>query len=370
MLASTVPPESSVFPEFAQPLAWGLLPAVVLWLFWQARRRRYALPFPDLRLLAELPVGRVRWGNRLSLALQAWVLLAALLAVANPRWPDRKTRIPTQGIAILFVIDVSPSMDRPDFVWQASEPRISRLEAAKRAFRLFVEGGTAVDGTVFRGRPSDQIGLVTFARQPRTVCPLTLSHSVMLNALDRLQRASVLDSSTNIGDALAAGLLELDRIATGRKVLILLSDGQHEVRVEDEWGLGPTRDDSAEKPLFPRQAAQLAANLQVPIYALDCGGPVEPKPVGAEAIREAKNRAAGRQILQDISRMTGGQYWEAFDGAGLRSAYQAIDQLEREEIRSFRYRRYHESRPWCILAALLGFVVWLGLEYGYGRGLP
>src|SRR6185437_1225945 len=99
--------------------------------------------------------------------------------LSGPRWPDLRTRIETEGIAIVMLVDVSGSMAERDFDWRG-EP-VSRLEAVKKVFHLFVSGGegtdTTGDGTDvsnFQGRPTDQIGLVTFATRPETACPLTL----------------------------------------------------------------------------------------------------------------------------------------------------------------------------------------------------
>src|SRR4051794_34836752 len=106
-----------------------------LW-WWWLRQRRSALRHPASDLLAGLPHGRARaarWGGA---ALRALGLLFLAIALAGPRWPDLRTRIDTEGIAIVMAVDVSGSMAERDFDW-GGEP-ISRLEAVKKVFRLFV----------------------------------------------------------------------------------------------------------------------------------------------------------------------------------------------------------------------------------------
>ena len=117
-----------------------------------------------------------------------------------------------------------------------------------------------MDGQELPGRGSDQIGLVPFAREPEDTCPLTLSHDVLLELLDAEEPRGALDSGTNIGDALAWGLKRLEAAGDRRKVLVLLSDGEHNVP----------------GGLTPRQAGQLAANQGVPVYCIDAGPPVTP----------------------------------------------------------------------------------------------
>src|SRR6516165_9064480 len=112
-------------PQFTHP--WFLLfaspvPALAwLWL----RRRRGALRYPSTAILAELPPGRsrlARWGGAASRALALSLLAVAL---AGPRWPDLRSRLSTEGIAIAMVVDVSGSMAEPDYEWRGR--RISRL---------------------------------------------------------------------------------------------------------------------------------------------------------------------------------------------------------------------------------------------------
>src|SRR5215469_417972 len=148
--------------HFANPYFLLLALAVPPLIWWWLRQRGGALRYPALVSLAGLPRGRSKWARYGGAALRALALLLLVVALAGPRWPDRHTRIDTEGIAIQMVVDVSGSMAESDFDWDGP---VSRLEAVKRAFRLFVAGGDA-EGTHFDGRGSDLIGLVTFATRP------------------------------------------------------------------------------------------------------------------------------------------------------------------------------------------------------------
>jgi Ca-activated chloride channel family protein len=321
-------------PEFLwlSPLA-----AVVAW--WWLRRRRPALRFADTRLFDGLPTGRprrARWGGALLRGLAA---LALVVACSGPRRPDERTRIPAEGVAIILALDVSGSMGERDSVWNVGSPPVSRLEAAQRAFKLFVGGGDAPDGTHFEARPQDQIGLVTFAVLPTTACPLTLNHSVLLKVVEDEKPKAGIDAGTNVGDALAEAMIRLEAAGNRPKVLILLSDGEHNVFKDGPDG-----------PLRPKQAAQLAANLKIKIYTIDAGG--DPAPTAPP--EEVAQRAAGREALRAVANLTGGQSFAAASGPELLAAYKEIDALEKREVVSFQYRRYFEFYPWCAgVAAVL-----------------
>jgi Ca-activated chloride channel family protein len=296
--------------------------------------------------------------------LRALAMVCLAVALAGPRWPDLKTRIETEGIAIVMVVDVSGSMAEPDFDWHG-EP-MSRLGAVKKVFRLFVEGGAdGAETAAFEGRATDLIGLVTFGTRPDSLCPLTLSHSVVLRLLDAEQPRSVPgESETNISDALALGLHRLKAAGPRRKVLVLLTDGEHNVpRPPSGW--------------TPRQAAQVAASLDVPIYTIDAGTgsgtlrePGAEPPPGDPERSPGFIRAQAVQTLEEVAHISHGRYFQARDTAGLLNACQTIDGLERTSIQSFQYRRYHEGYPWFALASFVLFVTAMALEMTVWRRLP
>jgi len=74
--------------------------------------------------------------------------------------------------------------------------------------------------------------------------------------------------------------------------------------------------------------------------------------------------------LQEIARISGGRYFQAHDSPSLLDVCQQIDALEREEITSFQYQRYHEGYPWFGLAAFVVMISVFALETTVWRRLP
>lgn len=311
-------------PDFAHPWAFALLPAAPLLAWLWLRRRPAALRLPDLSPLAVLPAGRAPLARFGGATLRGLGLAAIIVALAGPRWPDPGTRLEAEGVAILFVVDVSGSMAEADFDWNGD--RLPRLDAAKKAFAEFV-----------RGRGGDQIGLVAFANAPDDTCPLTLSHDALLQLLDAEQPRGLPDTGTNIGDALAWALAKLKAAGDRPAVVVLVSDGEH---------------NAAAPALTPRQAAQLAAARGVPVYAIDCGD------------------GTGRASLDAVAALTGGRAFAARDAAAFTEAYAAIDALTKRPATSFAYRRYTEAFPSWALGALACFAMVVALEATTWRRLP
>jgi len=317
--------------SFAHPEALLLLALTPLVVWRQRRQRRPALILPRASALPSARRGAV-WGGALGRGL---IVLLLALAVAGLRTPDAATRLPSEGIAIALVVDVSGSMAVPDFA--ASGTTTTRLAAAKAAFEAFVAR-----------RGNDALALVSFAATPKTDCPPTLNHTVLLKLISDLEPRTGVDAGTNIGDAVAEALLRLESSAAGRKAIVLLSDGEH-----NATGTG------ADAPLTPRQAAQLAANLGIPLYAIDCGGR-----------SDEEQRSAGRAILRASAELTGGRAFTADNADDLSAALADIDRLQRTRIESFQYRRYFDFSLEFGLAALgLGLALTL-LEATVWRTLP
>jgi Ca-activated chloride channel family protein len=348
-----------VLPDFANPALLLLLLDAAFAVWWGLRPGRGAFRYPGTADLADLPAGRSNLARRGGAVLRGAGLGLIVLALAGPRWPDPGTRIPTEGIAITILLDVSGSMAERDFKWTDAATgqvrEISRLEAAKRVLGKFVEGGTLDGGQELAGRDNDLIALVTFATRPETVCPLTLSHSVLLDLLDQEQPRSIpSESQTNIGDAIGLGLHRLRDAGKRKQVLVLLTDGEHNV--------GPPA-------YLPTAAAQLAGNLHVPIYVIDAGSDTPTTEAGLEPGSVA-DRLKAKKTLQKVAHITNGQYFEAQDTKSLVEACARIDELERTPIESYQYRRYYEAYPWLGLAAFLVIGLLLTLEMTAWRRLP
>ncbi|MFL5330158.1 MAG: vWA domain-containing protein [Gemmataceae bacterium] len=309
--------------EFARPWALLLIPVVPLILWAWRRRPRPSVAWPDA---AELVPLAARGVERARFWLRALVLTAASLALAGPRIPLPGDRLESEGIAVMLVLDVSGSMAEPDF--DRNGAKVPRLDAVKTAF----------DELVTR-RPQDRIGLVLFATLPETACPLTLDHRAIRHMLQAAEpRGIPTENETNLGDALAYGLERLGA-DTGHKVLVICSDGEHNV---------------PSPALTPRQAAQLAAAAHVPVYSIDAGPANGPGRVGMEA----------------IARMTGGTYFAANDAQALAQACESIDQMARDVATSDRARRYTEADRALALAACAGLVLSLFLDLGPWLRVP
>ncbi len=310
--------------EWADPWAFALLLLPVLLLLWYLRGLKRPAPtvlYPPARVLRPM-MGRARRALRhLPAALRLIAILLLVVALARPRKALEEETVPTRGIDIVIALDISTSM-------LAQDLKPNRVEAAKQVAEEFIAG-----------RTSDRIGLVMFAGEAYTWCPLTLDYNVLVELMKQVQAGTVTDG-TGIGKAIATGANRLRSSDAKSRVLILLTDGVNNVDQPD-----------------PLTAARAAAAVGIKIYTIGIGtrgtarAPVQ-TPFGIQ-YRQVRVEI-DEELLQQIAEMTGGRYFRATSADALRRIYKRIDEMETSRIEVQHLRRWRELfRPWAALALLL-----------------
>ena len=124
--------------------------------------------------------------------------------------------------------------------------KLNRLEVVKKVLSDFIEG----DGKTLTGRSSDLVGLITFARYADTVCPLVLSHNVLLEFLKKTELVQIQsEDGTAIGDAIALAAARLKKAEEESVDLIVL--GTHGRTGLDHVLFGSTAEKVVRKSQVP-----------------------------------------------------------------------------------------------------------------------
>ncbi len=302
--------------RFANP--WGGLLALLalgllLWLMWLRRGRSASLIYSATAPFRDIAPGLGVRLRHLPLALRVAGLTLLVVAFARPQTGHRMEEVLTRGIDIAVVVDVSGSMRTEDF-----KPK-NRLAVAKDVVGQFI-----------RGRRNDLIGLVVFAANAYTRCPLTIDYEVLLNLLDQIDFATRDEDGTAIGMGLATAVSRLKDSTGKSKVVILLTDGRNNRGQID-----------------PLTGARLAQALDVKVYTIGVGKEGEaPYPIDDPILgRRYINVSADidEETLQEIANETGGRYFRATDSRSLKTIFETIDRMERTEIKVRGYTRHAEK---------------------------
>jgi Ca-activated chloride channel family protein len=286
-----------------------------------------------------------------------------VVALARPRKGTVLSEISTEGVAIEAVVDRSGSMQTEmDYYGQ----KLNRLEVVKKVLSDFIEG----DKEDLRGRSSDLIGLITFARYADTKCPLVHSHNVLTEFLKKTEIVAIRsEDGTAIGDALAlagARLKKAEEEIQQRKMQLALS-GE---KISDAEGSGfkikskviilLTDGINNAGQYNPLEAAELAKKWGIKIYTIGIGSgqayTTIQTPLGTYKMPTGQNLDEG--LLKAIAESTGGFYGRADDAKKLSKIVEKIDELEKTEVKSIQYTQFAERfGPWTLAALLV-----LGLE--------
>jgi Ca-activated chloride channel family protein len=332
-----------VILRFAAPwpgLALLLLLAALVWLLARGRRRRASLTFSRTDPFRAMPRGIAVRLRHLPAALRVAGLALLIVAFARPQTGHREEEVLTEGINIALAVDISGSMRTEDF-----KPR-NRLGVAKDVVADFV-----------RGRRNDLIGLVVFAANAYTRCPLTLDYAVLHDLLRGVEIAPREEDGTAIGMGLATAVARLKDTRGKSKVIILLTDGRNNRGQID-----------------PLSGARLAQSLGIRVHAIGVGTEGEaPYPIDDPILgRRYINVSADidEETLQEIATATGGQYFRATDARALQGIFRKIDQMERTEIKVRGYVRRTEQFAWFLYPGALLILAELGLAWTILRRVP
>ncbi len=307
-----------VHPEWLWALL--LLPLLVLLYIRYNKRHQAKLSLSAYRLLPK-GSGWRSYLRALPFALELLALAAMIVALARPQdsshWEERSI----QGIDLVLAMDLSGSM-------QALDLKPNRFEAARD-----------VANEMIAARPNDNIGLVVFAGESFTLCPLTVDHDVILQMLDATEIGQ-LEDGTAIGLGLATAINTLRGSDNKSKVIILLTDGSNNAG-----------------DITPSMAAELAQQYGIRIYTVAAGtNGVAKFPVqtasGIEYVEADVQIDEG--TLRHIAQQTGGKYYRATDETKLHEIYKEIDSLEKSRLTSRSVSAYEERY---MLFALLAIVL-------------
>lgn len=324
--------------QFARPEMFWLLLIIPIWVGWYFSyylSRKASVPVSVM-----YKKGMGSWRDfmvHIPMVLRSLVLLFVITALAQPQKFLEEEKVKGEGIDIILCLDVSGSMTQRDFV-------PNRLEAMKKVATDFV-----------KKRRSDRIGVVVFAEDSFTLCPLTNDYPVVLSSIASI-RNRMLQDGTSIGSGLSTSVDRLRLEQTKSKVVLLLTDG------ENNGGL-----------IDPNTAKEIAKVYGVKVYTIGIGSDGQvPQLVESDAgITTSYQKVhIDEQLLTQIATETGGKYFRARDEKQLIKIYDDIDELEKSEFEVTKITRqfdYFQPLLWIALGLLLLEML---LRYTVLRGFP
>lgn len=330
--------------QFNDPNILLLVLIIPLYLWYKILRPGHsAMKYSSVENIKKLPSSlRIRL-RYLPLIISSFAILLIVISLARPQKGIEHTKVPTEGIDIMLAIDVSTSMLAEDFT--INRKRVNRLDAVKPIVEDFIEH-----------RYNDRIGLVVFAGRAYTQCPLTLDYGILLQFLEQL-KIGMIEDGTAIGSAIATCINRLKDVEGKSKVIILLTDGRNNMGKID-----------------PLTAAEMAKTFDIKIYTVGAGSK-EPAPYPVKDLfgNKVYQRVAldlDSDTLENIAKITGGEYFRATDSRSLQEIYEKINEMEKSEVEIKIYMEYTELFPYFLIPGLLLLILGIIIENTWLRKIP
>ena len=208
---------------------WILLITIPVVILFVLLRRHYFAP-----ISYNYSLGKVVQSNRhasrhpfrviLYIVRFSALLLLALL-VAKPQLVDSRSNITVDGIDIMLVLDASGSMENQDY----SDDDRSRFEVAQEEAIRFS-----------KKRVNDAMGLVIFANDAVSRCPLTLDKQIIQDMVSGLKLGDIDWRGTLLATAVVTAVNRLKHSSAKSKIMILLTDGAHPTRARSPFTIPET----------------------------------------------------------------------------------------------------------------------------------
>ena len=328
-----------MFFEYPRLLWLEVIPVLLVlhYLYLELKERN-----PHLRVSTVAPWMRTGRGlmniiRHFPFLLRTLALVMIILAIARPRSSEQMDRVDTEGIDIMLAMDVSTSMLARDFT-------PDRISAAKDIAIEFISQ-----------RPYDRMGIVVFAGESYTQCPLTTDRATLINLMKEIN-TDLIEDGTAIGNGLATAVARMKDSDAKSRVIILLTDG---VNNRGE--------------ITPQMASEIAKTYGIRVYTIGVGANgMAPYPVmtpwGVDI--QKVQVEIDEDLLSEIASSTGGRYFRATDNTKLMEIYNEINQMEKARISVDSFPVYKELFPGYAIVALAALLFELILRFFVIRRLP
>lgn len=311
-----------MFFEYPHLLWLLVIPALLIvhYIYLELCGRRPHLRVSDIRYWKAGGKSVLSYLRHVPMLLRTVALSMIIIAIARPRSSSKMDKIDTEGIDIVLAMDVSTSMLARDFT-------PDRISAAKDIAIEFISQ-----------RPSDRIGIVVFAGESYTQCPLTTDRATLINLMKEIQ-TGLIEDGTAIGNGLATAVARMQGSDAKSRVVILLTDG---VNNRGE--------------ITPQTAADIAKTYGIRVYTIGVGANgTAPYPVitpwGVQM--QDVEVEIDEDLLKGIAETTGGRYFRATDNTKLSEIYSEINKMEKARTTIDSFPVYKELFMDFALVALI-----------------
>jgi Ca-activated chloride channel family protein len=267
----------------------------IIYCLYRCKEHKKPIYFVHLQFLsAKKNFLKIEW------IVKVLIFISLCIALASPIVVNKLNPHNRHGKDIVLAIDASGSMNSSGFV-QENEGFEDEISQGKRLSRFEI---TKIIASEFiQKRVSDNVGVVLYGDFAFIASPITYEKDIVTEMLGYLTQGMA-GQNTAIGEAIAMGVRSFKHSKAKSKVIVLLSDGEHN-----------------SGSISPKDATKLALDAGIKIYTIAIGNEGE----------------ADEALLKQIAKDASGEFFSATSAKELKSVYDEIDKLESSKIKSREY---------------------------------
>jgi Ca-activated chloride channel family protein len=309
-----------------------LIPAVILLFLWlQLWRRAAQKKFAERRLLEKLSPNQSLFKSVLKILVLCAGFGCLSLALVNPKIGTKLETVRSQGVDIVFAVDVSKSMLAEDIA-------PNRLEKSKQLVTQIINS-----------LASDRVGIIAYAGKAFPQLPITTDYASAKMFLQNMNTDMLSSQGTAIREAIQLAKTYYDDEEQTNRILIIISDGEdHE---------GETVD-----------IAEEANEEGIRILTIGVGdvkgGPIPIKRNGV--VLNYKKDSNGETVitrldentLREIAQETDGEYINGRNTSEVVDTIKEIlEKMDKKEFESKQIADYKDQFQWFLGFALVFFFI-------------
>lgn len=309
---------------------WTLLviPVIILLFAWlQFWRRSTQKKFADSTLLKRLSPNQSLFKSVLKVVVLCCAFACLSLALVNPKIGTKLETIRSEGVDIVFAVDVSKSMLAEDIA-------PNRLEKSKQLVTQIVNSLV-----------SDRIGIIAYAGKAFPQLPITTDYASAKMFLQNMNTDMLSSQGTAISEAIQLSKTYFDNEDQANRVLIIISDGE---------------DHDGEALNIAEEAAEQGIRILTVGVGNAKGGPIPIKRNGVVLNYKKDNQGEtvitrlDESTLKEIAAEANGVY---INGSNTAEVVQAIkgelDKMDKQEFESKQIADFKDQFQWFLAFGIL-----------------
>ena len=309
---------------------WTLLviPVIILLFAWlQFWRRSTQKKFADSTLLKRLSPNQSLFKSVLKVVVLCCAFACLSLALVNPKIGTKLETIRSEGVDIVFAVDVSKSMLAEDIA-------PNRLEKSKQLVTQIVNSLV-----------SDRIGIIAYAGKAFPQLSITTDYASAKMFLQNMNTDMLSSQGTAISEAIQLSKTYFDNEDQANRVLIIISDGE---------------DHDGEALNIAEEAAEQGIRILTVGVGNTKGGPIPIKRNGVVLNYKKDNQGEtvitrlDESTLKEIAAEANGVY---INGSNTTEVVETIkgelDKMDKQEFESKQIADFKDQFQWFLAFGIL-----------------